>query len=69
MTFEEKMKKLENIISELEKDEVNLDDSIKKYTEAMNLIKECDTALKKAEDKIVKLVKEDGTIEDFEVEN
>lgn len=69
MTFEEKMKKLEVIISELEKDEVNLDDSIKKYTEAMKLIKECDAALKKAEDKIVKLVNEDGTVEDFEVEN
>ena len=69
MTFEEKMKKLENIISELEKDEVNLEDSIKKYTEAMKLIKECDVALKKAEDKIVKIVKEDGSLEEFEVEN
>lgn len=69
MTFEEKMKKLETIISELENDEVNLDESIKKYTDAMKLIKECDTALKKAEEKIVKLVKEDGTLEEFEVEN
>lgn len=69
MTFEEKMKKLEIIISELEKDEVNLEDSIKKYTDAMKLIKECDSALKKAEDKIVKLVREDGSLEEFAVEN
>ena len=69
MTFEEKMKKLEIIVSELEKDEVNLEDSIKKYTDAMKLIKECDAALKKAEDKIVKLVREDGSLEEFAVEN
>lgn len=69
MTFEEKMKKLENLISELEKDEVNLEDSIEKYTEAMKLIKECDSELKKAEEEIVKIVKEDGTTENFSVDN
>lgn len=68
MKFEEKMLKVESIISELEKDEINLDDSIEKYTEAMKLIKECDEALRKAEDKISKIVTEDGSIKTFEVE-
>ncbi len=68
MKFEEKMLKVESIISELEKDEINLDDSIEKYTEAMKLIKECDDALRKAEDKISKIVTEDGSIKTFEVE-
>ena len=68
MKFEEKMLKVESIISELEKDEINLDDSIEKYTEAMKLIKERDDALRKAEDKISKIVTEDGSIKTFEVE-
>ena len=67
MNFEEKMSKIEEIISELEKDEINLDDSIKKYTEAMNLIKECDESLKKAEEKISKIVTENGSLKEFEV--
>ena len=65
MKFEEKINKIEEIISELEKDEVNLDDSITKYTEVMKLIKECDSTLKKAEEKITKLVTENGELEDF----
>lgn len=65
MKFEEKINKIDEIITELEKDEVNLDDSINKYTEAMKLIKECDNTLKKAEEKITKLVTENGELEDF----
>ncbi len=65
MKFEEKINKIDEIITELEKDEVNLDDSINKYTEAMKLIKECDSTLKKAEEKITKLVTENGELEDF----
>lgn len=69
MTFEEKMKKLEEIINDLERDEVNLEDSINKYTEAMKLIKECDNSLKKAEEKISKIVSSDGSLKEFEIEN
>ena len=32
MTFEEKLKELENIVNELESGEINLDSSIEKYT-------------------------------------
>lgn len=67
MKFEEKMKKIEEIIMDLEKDQVDLDDSISKYTEAMKLIKECDESLKKAEHKISKIVTENNTLEEFEV--
>lgn len=67
MKFEEKMAKIETIVNELEKDEINLDDSISKYTEAMKLIKECDESLKKAEEKISKIVAEDGTLKTFEI--
>ena len=44
--FEEKIKNLEEIINDLENGEIDLDESIEKYTKAMKLIKECDTELK-----------------------
>lgn len=64
--FEEKMKELESIISELETGEVDLDSSIEKYTRAMKLVNECDEKLKNIEEQVNKIVKEDGTLEDFE---
>ena len=69
MKFEDKMKALESIVSELEKDEINLDDSINKYTEAMKLIKECDVELKAAEEKISKIVTKDGELKEFNLED
>lgn len=66
--FEDKVKKLEEIISALESGDVSLDESINKYTEAMKLVKECDEELKTVEDKINKIVSENGKLEDFEVE-
>lgn len=65
--FEDKIKDLENIIEVLENGEVSLDESIKKYTEAMELVKECDAELKNIETKVNKIVTENGNLEDFEV--
>ena len=42
MKFEEKIKKLEDIVATLESDTNDLEDSINKYSEAMKLVKECD---------------------------
>lgn len=67
MKFEDKVKELEDIISALESGDVSLDDSINKYTEAMKLVKECDDELKSVEDKVNKIVSENGKLEDFEV--
>ena len=65
--FEDKVSELEEIISVLENGDVPLDESIKKYTEAMKLVKECDEELKNIEEKVNKIVSENGEIEDFEV--
>lgn len=63
LNFEEVMEQLEKIIQELEKGELNLDDSIKKFEEGMLLSKKCNQFLEVAEKKITKLIKEtDGTI-------
>ncbi len=69
--FEEKMKELENIVVELEKGELNLDDSVKKFEEGMKISKECNTILEKAEKRISILIEKDGKIEesDFDSEN
>ena len=68
-TFEDKIKRLETIVSELESGEVNLDDAIDKYTEAMKLSRECSLKLNEVSDKVNKILKADGELEDFEVEN
>ena len=65
--FEDKVSELEDIISVLESGDVPLDESIKKYTEAMKLVKECDSELKNIEEKVNKIVSENGELEDFEV--
>lgn len=70
MKFEEKIKKLEEIVNFLENNNNNdLEDSIKKYTEAMNLVKECDEQLKSIEGTITKMVSENGEIKDLVLED
>ena len=56
-TFEENMLRLEAIVAQLEKGEVPLDESLKLFEEGTQLIGECRTALDKAEQQVVKLMK------------
>lgn len=67
-TFEEKLTELEEIIKELENGNVDLDNAIKKYTEAMNIAKECSEKLDTAEKAVNKILKENGKLEDFNAE-
>lgn len=66
--FEEKLKELEKIIDELENGNIDLEDSIQKYTKAMKLVNECDKKLKNIEEQISKLVTENDEIVDFKPE-
>ncbi len=66
--FEDKIKELEQIINDLESDNIDLDDSIDKYTKAMKLVKECDEKLKNAEEQVSKIVSENGELKDFKEE-
>lgn len=68
LTFEEKIKKLESIVTELENGDVDLDKAIDKYTEAMKLAKECSLSLTKVSEKVNKILLENGQLEDFNVE-
>jgi len=67
-SFEENLVDLENIVKELEGGNVSLDDAITKYSDAMKLAKKCSDTLNNATLKVNKILKENGELEDFEVE-
>ena len=69
-SFEEQMKQLEDIVTELEKGDLSLDDSVSKFEEGIKLSKQCNQTLEEAEKKITILVNQDGEIkeEDFNTE-
>ena len=68
--FEESMKKLENIVTELENGNLNLDESVQKFEEGMKIAKQCNNILEDAEKKITILLGKDGELkeENFETE-
>lgn len=67
MKFEEKMAQLEKLVTELERDDVKIDESIEIYKEAMNLVNDCDKQLKDIEVQISKIVNENGELENFDI--
>ena len=67
-SFEENIKELEDIVNRLESGDIPLDDAIKEFNKAMTLVKSCDEKLKEAKDSISKIVKENGEIIDFNLD-
>lgn len=66
INFETSMEQLEKIVQDLEKGDLNLDDSIKKFEEGMKISKECNKILEDAEKKITVLINDNGNIEEEE---
>ena len=68
--FEESMKKLEGIVTELENGKLNLDESVTKFEEGMKIAKQCNNILEEVEKKITILLEKDGELkeENFEAE-
>ncbi|MCH6560430.1 exodeoxyribonuclease VII small subunit [candidate division KSB1 bacterium] len=56
-TFEQAIKRLEEIVAELEEGNLPLEESLKIYEEGVELTKFCSTKLNETEDKIKTLVK------------
>ena len=54
--FEDSMKNLERIATELENGNLSLDESVKKFEEGMKLAKQCNDILEQAEKKITILL-------------
>ncbi len=66
--FEDCLQELEKIVKELENGNVDLDDAINKYTEAMKLAKFCSEKLNDATEKVNKILTEDNKLEEFNAE-
>lgn len=62
LKFEDMMKKLEEIVSELENGNMPLDDSLKKYEEGIKLLQACRKKLDETKRKVEVLIKKDGKI-------
>jgi len=52
LTFEQALKNLEQIISQVEQGQIGLEDSIEKYEQGMKLIKHCRAILEQCEKRI-----------------
>lgn len=62
-TFEEALKRLETIVGELEKENVDLETSLKMFEEGVKLSRACAAKLEEAEKRIEMLTREeDGTL-------
>ena len=68
--FEETIKNLEQSANELEKGDLNLDESVAKFEQGMKLSKMCNDILEGAEKRISILIKKDDGVaeENFNVE-
>ena len=62
--FEESMKKLEQIVTELENGNLSLDESMNKFEEGMKVAKQCNNILESAEKKITILLEKDGELKE-----
>ena len=70
--FEDSLKKLENIVAQLEQGELTLEDSLKLFEEGVALSASCKQELDAAEGKVQMLIKQrDGShkLEPFPAEN
>ena len=56
LNFENAIRSLEQIVQELEKGDLNLDESVKKFEQGMDLSKKCTKMLNEAEKKITILI-------------
>ncbi len=64
LPFEEAMKQLENVAAELEKGDLNLDESVAKFEEGMKLSKQCSKLLEDAEKRITILLKDGDSVKE-----
>lgn len=58
ISFEESVKRLDEIVKQLERGDAPLSESLKLFEEGTALISNCDTLLSEAEQKVVKLRKD-----------
>ncbi|ALI32886.1 exodeoxyribonuclease VII small subunit [Weissella cibaria] len=67
-TFEENLATLEQIVAQLEKGDVPLEEALKQFEVGVKLSQELQQTLQTAEQSLAKIVNADGTTSDFEPE-
>jgi len=68
LTFEDAVKKLEEIVEKLEEEDVPLEKAIDYYQEGMKLSKLCDEKLQEAQEKVTKILNEHHEEEPFDIQ-
>lgn len=68
LSFEDALEELEKIVEKLEEGDVPLEKAINYYQEGMKLSKICSDKLNKVQEKVVKIVNEQGKLEPFDVQ-
>nr|WP_318000394.1 exodeoxyribonuclease VII small subunit [uncultured Faecalibacillus sp.] len=67
MTFEQAIKRLEEIVNLLENNQTSLDESVELFQEGVQLSQYCSKKLGKVENKVSKILI-NGQLEDFNIE-
>ncbi|MGX7051992.1 exodeoxyribonuclease VII small subunit [Leuconostoc palmae] len=68
-TFEEKLEKLETIVSELEKGNRPLESALNDFKDGVSLVKDLQKTLKDAESTLAKVMSDDNHMTDLELTN
>lgn len=67
--FEKALEDLEELVSAMEEGEFNLEESLQAFEKGIKLTRECQTALKNAEQKVQILLNENGDTEELDLED
>lgn len=67
LSFEEALEKLEKIVQDLESGELSLEDSVKSFEKGIELSKLCKKKLESAEERVKKIVEQEGGGFDLEL--
>ncbi len=65
--FEKALENLETLVSSMEEGDLSLEDSLKAFETGIKLTRECQAALKAAEQKVQVLINENGDTEDLDL--
>ena len=67
--FEKALEELEELVSSMEDGKLSLEDSLQAFEKGIKLTRECQAALKKAEQKVQVLINENGDTEELAIED
>lgn len=67
--FEQSLENLEELVTAMEDGDLSLEDSLQAFEKGIKLTRECQTALKNAEQKVRILINDNGDTEELDIED